>query len=168
MENVTLKFGNGTIFCKDGKRYIHHRDEDQVAGKYYYLRVLYLIHLNFPEEVCNKYMKIIYALCCVASKKFNPKVITSLIDIEKEEGKDANGLALLMSIIYLAMIDLEQGKKTSKALGKKIVYDSCLDVLIKGVQDFTDAEKYDKKPDDEDDVFNIIKRLKEKLSKQRT
>ena len=168
MENVTLQFENGTIICKDGKRYLHLRDEDQVAGKYYYLRVLYRIHLNFPEEVCNKYMKIIYALYCVASKKFNPKVITSLIDIEKEEGKDANGLALLMSIIYLAMIDLEQGKKTSKALGKKIVYDSCLDVLIKGVQDFTAAKKYDKKPDDEDDVFNIIKRLKEKLSKRRT
>lgn len=166
MVNVTLKFKDGTIFSKDGRRYLNYGDGDVVAGKYYYLKILNGIHLSCDKEVCNRYMKIIYALYCVATSEFNPKVIASLLDIERKSSKEDSGIALFMSVIYLAMVDLEQSKKTKKAMGKKIVYESCKDVLVNGKSDQSATEMFAKQ--DKEDVFELVRVLKEKLSKQRT
>lgn len=99
------------------------------AGKYYYLRILE----NYKDIGNRTYQDLEY-ICNMVSDRYS-------LDVEKELCRrfsdriygEGNGACIFMTIIYLAMIDLEEGKKHYNWLGKELVLNSCKAVLIDGI-----------------------------------
>lgn len=137
MVQIELKWPDGSriFYKKDSggyvRRCIQYADGRYVdnTGKYYYLKVLE----NFRDIGQRTYQDLEY-ICNITSYKYDKMVETELCQKFRNciygEG---DGTCIFMTTIYLAMVDLEEGKINPNWPGKRLVLDSCKAVLLDGI-----------------------------------
>lgn len=128
MNELVFTFGQNSITYENGRRYVTINGEKHNAGKYFYLNVLD----SFTSPVSNQMLLWITNIYNATNSNYNPDVIRYICDVQKSVVDPAYaGLDAFLTVIYLAMFDLETSKLYSNSLGKDIVYRSCQAVLQK-------------------------------------
>ncbi len=93
---------------------------------------------------------------------YNPDVIRYICDVQRMiTAPEYAGLDAFLTVIYLAMFDLETSKLTPNSLGKDMVFHSCQAVLLKQKTAKAAAVMFEKKKvsndysfDNNDDYYN--------------
>lgn len=111
------------------------------VGKYYYLKVLSGI-AKMPKRV--PIFKNILDWIYVNTQPFYDNTIVEMLIEQGLKLKDV-GIAPFFTIIYLSMLDLEIDSPYPIGSGKKIVYESCIAVLLKNYDFQTAANMFSKK-----------------------
>ena len=121
---IYYKFKNNSY-----RRVIQYSSGDCVdnAGKYYYLEELQ-DYRNIGERTFNA-LKVI---CDLTTEKYSYEMIKKIDQLFCNEiyGEYAN---VFFTVIYLSMVDLEESKKHAKWPGKRLVLESCRQVLLENV-----------------------------------
>ena len=131
------------IKFKDGSRIYHetkysgvvyrkieysYGDSCDNVGKYYYLKVLEQGYQDIAEQT---YEDIIFIYNRTTSE-FDLQIVKDLCERLRNRSCDP-GEEAFFTLIYMAMVDLEQEKKSSSWPGKKLVLDSCRAVLLDNI-----------------------------------
>lgn len=130
---INIKFHTGSWGYSD--------NDDINVGKYYYLNVLSGI-AKMPKRV--PIFKNILDWIYVNTQPFYDNTIVEMLIEQGLKLKDV-GIAPFFTIIYLAMLDLEIDSPYPIGSGKKIVYESCIAVLLKNYDFQTAANMFSKK-----------------------
>lgn len=135
MVNLDFKSNGIHIFIKNGKRYINYGAGDINAGKYYYLNVLSTFHLgnSFLRDLLMNSITNLYNL---TSGVYSQETFVKATGDNIRKITDFNyrcQMSMFLLVIYLAMIDLEENSHFPKGSGKRMVYESCREVLINGM-----------------------------------
>ncbi len=105
------------------------------AGKYYYLNVLYGIVLNLNDSQKYQLFTELKELHDKVEPKYDSRIINKgfLSTFGKYWPNNSIQCAAFFTTIYLAMVDMEEGKMLyPNSLGKTMVLRSCEAVLLKG------------------------------------
>lgn len=114
---------------------------DMNVGKYYYLNVLSGIAKESKYVPRSK--DILDWIYYNTQRFYDNKIVEKLIELGLK--LNDNSLAPFFTIIYLAMLDLEIDSPYPIGSGKKIVYESCIAVLLKNYDVQTAANMFSKK-----------------------
>ena len=130
MNELAFKFGQNSITYEYGRRFVTINGEKHRAGKYYYLNVLESIS-DYPS-LNNQMLSWIMNIYNATNAVYNPDVIRYVSDIQRcMTVPELAGIDAFLTVIYLAMFDLETSKSFPNSLGKDMVLRSCQAVLLK-------------------------------------
>ena len=124
------------------------------AGKFYYLDVLYSIVCELNESQRNQLYAELKELHDKVCREYDPKVLGKgfLETFGKYWENNHAQCAAFFVTIYLAMLDLEDGKEQyPHSLGKTIVLRSCEAVILGGKDPKEAAVMFERKNDDAED-----------------
>lgn len=97
------------------------------AGKYYYLKVL-----EDYRDIGSKVYLDLKHICELTTANYSPDVNMQIgRNFTKEPYGDYE--SILFTVIYLAMVDMEESKKDASWPGKWLVLESCRQVLLENV-----------------------------------
>lgn len=130
MNELAFKFGQNSITYEYGRRFVTINGEKHRAGKYYYLNVLESIS-DYPS-LNNQMLSWIMNIYNATNAVYNPDIIRYVSDIQRcMTAPELAGIDAFLTVIYLAMFDLETSKSFPNSLGKDMVLRSCQAVLLK-------------------------------------
>lgn len=118
------------------------------AGKYYYLEVLHAIVLELTDGQKNRLYSDLKGLHDKTSDKYDSSIINRsfLETFGKYWPGNMHQCASFFTTIYLAMVDLEDGKKYNpRSTGKTMVLKGCEAVILKGVDPKVAATMFERK-----------------------
>lgn len=146
MINIKLNYQDIRIFYKDCKRYINYGNNglDINAGKYYYLDQLAIIHRTDKDKI-PVWMSVIKYIYNNTSLVYNQKIVNIISKMLPNKSYADKENIMFFCVIYLAMLDLESNTNYPFGSGKRIVYNSCREVLVNGMDYKRAATLYEKK-----------------------
>lgn len=146
MVNINLEYNGIRIFYKDGKRFINYGNNtiDYNAGKYYYLDQLSTVYRT-ENNKASGWMNVITYIYNNTSSVYNKEIVNTLFRKLPNNSHIDNENLMFFCVIYLAMLDLESNTKYPSGSGKRMVYNSCREVLINGMDYQKAATLYEKK-----------------------
>lgn len=146
MVNKELEYNGIHIFYKDGKRFINYGNNtiDCNAGKYYYLYQLSTVYRT-ENNKASGWMNVITYIYNNTSTEYNEEVVNTLFRKLPNNSHTDNENFMIFCVIYLAMLDLEANTKYPSGSGKQMVYNSCREVLINGMDYQKAATLYEKR-----------------------
>lgn len=117
MNELAFKFGQNSITYEYGRRFVTINGEKHRAGKYYYLNVLESI--SDSPSLSNQMLSWIMNIYNATNAVYNPDIIRYVSDIQRcMTVPELAGIDAFLTVIYLAMFDLETSKSFPNSLGK--------------------------------------------------